>query len=74
MIDPNAHPDTVRLDFYEENLETDRARDGTVSVWMDRGWGDEYQGSTLREAIDAAMKGKNPSAPGVGRPDWEKLT
>jgi hypothetical protein len=50
-----AGEDTKLLDFYEEHLESDRASSGVMSVWRDRGWGAEYTGPTLREAIKAAM-------------------
>jgi hypothetical protein len=46
--------DAKRLDFYEANLNSDVSREGIYSVWMGRGWGDEFTGSTFREAIDAA--------------------
>jgi hypothetical protein len=46
--------DKARLDFYEANLNSDVDRDGIYSVWLGRGWGDEFTGNTFREAIDAA--------------------
>jgi hypothetical protein len=56
-----ASEDTKRLDFYEENLESDRAHDGTVSVWLEKGHGEELTGKTMREAIDAARRYAAPS-------------
>jgi hypothetical protein len=50
--------DKARLDFYQDNLESDRSREGVYSVWLDHGWGDEFTGNTFREAIDAARKAK----------------
>lgn len=50
--------DKARLDFYEANLNSDVDREGVYSVWLGRGWGDEFTGNTFRQAIDAARAQK----------------